>query len=333
MGVARWPVLAMALFAAGCSSSDGQQDHGIPGDGPGQTDGAVVDRQVAPTESGTDRRLPDAKPWPTKPCGFKTGTQDDVPAGTNSAFTMGGKPRLFLVLKVNVPAGYTGKLPVVFAYHGYASKAVNFNGGSWAAGSNKPHLKVVPEAVNPSAMPVWDFKANPGDSADIKFFDEMLGCLNAEFSVDNDRVHLVGTSMGGIFAAYVFTHRGNQVASFMTGSGGFATPFSYCSWPTAQLVAALTNKAAALIMWGGVDDKPSWDFNKAAKDTIQTLRGNGHFVVQCDHGLGHEWPDDINPYIYQFFEDHPRGVKPDPYASGLPSTKWGAWPSYCSVAP
>lgn len=60
----------------------------------------------------------------------------------------------------------------------------------------------------------------------------------------------------------------------------------------------------------------------------------GHFVVQCNHGLGHEWPDDgINSYLYQFFEDHPRGVKPDPYAAGLPSTKWGDWPSHCSIAP
>jgi poly(3-hydroxybutyrate) depolymerase len=327
-GAGRLAVIAICgALCSGCGSSNGQPDEG-PSPDLAISDSAGADRP--PTEAG---RL-DGKPGPTKPCGFKTGTQEDVAAGTNTAFTIGGQPRFFLVLKVNVPAGHAGKLPVVFAYHGYDSKAVNFNGGSWAAASNMPHLKVVPQAVNPSTMPVWDFESDPAASVDLRFFDEMLGCLNAEFPVDNDRVHVVGSSMGGIFAAYVFTHRGNQIASFALSSGGFATPFSYCTWSTAQLVASLGNRAPGLVIWGGPSDVAIWDFDAAAKSTIQTLRGNGHFVIQCNHGLGHDWSDEMNPFLYRFLEDHPRGVKPDPYAGGLPTTaKWGAWPSFCSIAP
>ncbi len=323
-----WSLVITALAA--CGSSSPAPD-------------AAADAAHAATEAGADHRLQaeagvdltrrDSKGAP-QPCGLKIGTSADVPAGTNDGLMIGGKARRFLVLKVNVPAGTTGKLPVVFVYHGYGSQAEHVDGGSWASSKNQPFLKVVPQAPSASIFPVWDFKANPDESSDVRFFDELLGCLRAELPVDDDRVHAIGSSMGGIFAAYLFTHRGDQLASFATVSGGFVSPFTFCSWPSAQLVAGLKTKAAGLIIWGGTSDQATWDFDAAAKTTTQTLRTNGHPVVQCDHGLGHEWPEDINPFLYRFFEDHPRGLTGDPYASGLPTgTPWGDWPTYCSVAP
>jgi predicted esterase len=322
--------LGVALVAlGGCGSSSAGPDTGLDAGGDrGALDGPAV---VGDRGPGSEQRPPDGTPVTPKLCGLKIGTGDDVAAGANT-LAIGGAQRSFLVLRINVPAGHTAKLPVVFAYHGYGSKAENFHGGSWAAASNFPHLKIVPQALNASALPVWDFQTDPKASKDLAFFDEILTCTDV--AVDLERVHLVGSSMGGIFAAYVFTHRGERVASFALNSGGFVTPWSYCTWASAQLVAALTNRAPALVIWGGPSDVATWDFDKAAKATIQTLRGSNHVVIQCNHGLGHEWSDELNPFLYRFFEDHPRGMKPEPYAGGLPTTaKWGPWPSFCSIAP
>jgi hypothetical protein len=49
--------------------------------------------------------------------------------------------------------------------------------------------------------------------------------------------------------------------------------------------------------------------------------------VDCNHGGGHcGAPANDIAAQWQFCKDHPFGVSPDPYASGLPSS----FPSYCT---
>lgn len=337
-------VLAVALFGCsakllGCSSSGGS--------GPDLTSADQSRVDLSTADRAADRELgPDgpakADGAPVKPCGFKIGTGANPTSGENTGFTIGGAKRRFLVLKENVPAGYTGKLPVVFTFHGYGGSVTSVNALAQPAAQNKPILKVVPQAIVNTAFPVWDFTSNPQESIDLRFFDEMLVCLAAELPIDLDRVHAIGGSIGAIFVDYLLTHRGDKLASVATMSGGFL-PFPksasyYYDWPYDTLLAGLKSKAAVMVYWGGPTDQGGgFDFHQGSLDAIQKLRANTHFVVRCMHDQGHDWSEQFTKFAFLFFEDHPRGVKPAPWASGLPKPPFPApdasWPGYCSIAP
>jgi len=331
-------LLAISIVMPGCSSN-GSTSPDLAAPDQGRAD-LSPDRGPGGKELGADAPRPDG-PTP-QPCGLTIGTGSDPTSGENTSFTLGGAKRRFLVLKENVPAGYTGKLPVVFSYHGFGGTVTSVNALSQPAPENKPFIKVVPQAVVNSAFPVWDFRTNPQDSIDLKFFDEMLTCLAAELPIDPDRVHAIGGSIGAIFVDYLLTYRGEKLASVATMSGGFL-PFSksasyYYEWPYDTLLAGLSHKAAAMVYWGGPTDQGGgFDFHQGAQDAIQKLRANTHFVVKCMHDQGHDWSETFTKFAFLFFEAHPRGVKPPPWTGGLPSPPFAApdtsWPSYCSIAP
>jgi len=332
--------ITAALLLIGCSGSDnGEPDSAVP-DGEGPLPGIEAGGDVAPVPpDGTTEQ--DSKPWPTQPCGFKTGSDSDLAGGWNVDFTMSGIKRKFYVLKINVPPGFSGKLPVVFVYGGWYSTAASFNNITAADAANKPFIKVVPQAVDTDTMPVWDFQTNPDQSVDVKFFDEMIGCLHAEFPIDTNRIHILGGSMGGHFVDYLVTHRGYAIASFMQLSGGFRifpqTESYYFNWPVDALLAKLANKMPGIVDWGGPTDiATGYDYHQGALEAIQKLKASGHFVATCNHGQGHDGGT-LAKFGYLFFEDHPRGVKPDPYVGGLPNpTPFGgadqSWPAYCAIA-
>ena len=84
-----------------------------------------------------------------------------------------------------------------------------------------------------------------------------------------------------------------------------------------------------VVSWGGEEDFIlDQDFDALAGSMMDTLSGDGHFVVGCDHGLGHELAPEMWPYAFQFFLDHPQGAATLPYESaGLPTQ----FPSYCFI--
>jgi hypothetical protein len=53
----------------------------------------------------------------------------------------------------------------------------------------------------------------------------------------------------------------------------------------------------------------------------------GRFSFICDHGQGHTVPADGPKAAWQFLQDHPFGVAPEPYAGGLPD----GFPKYCAL--
>ena len=55
---------------------------------------------------------------------------------------------------------------------------------------------------------------------------------------------------------------------------------------------------------------------------------HGSFVVNCNHGGGHcQAPPELQTAAWQFMKDHPWGVDPSPWASGIPS----GIPDYCEI--
>jgi hypothetical protein len=315
----------LLLTAPGCAKDKGSPD---------------ADLSPAVEVRVDGKKLPDAQ---LKSCGLKIGAIDDPATGDNTDFLIGGTKRRFYVLKVNVPAAYSGKLPVVFVYGGYYSTSVSFNKVSPADPANKPFLKIVPQSLSPQALPVWDFTSDPDQSADVRFFDEMIACLQAQIPIDTDRIHAVGSSAGGWWVDYLATHRGDVLASFAPISGGVFSPadlgYSFL-WPVSTLLGKLTTKPAALVTWGGpTDEVDGFSFHDASLESISLFRSNAMFAVRCMYDVGHAVPLESHfKFVHLFFEDHPRSVSPEPYAAGLPKATpfSGAdkdWPSLCSVAP
>lgn len=63
---------------------------------------------------------------------------------------------------------------------------------------------------------------------------------------------------------------------------------------------------------------------------LQGFKAAGGFVLDCKTAGGHcQDGGTLAPEVWAFFEAHPFGVTPEPYAAGLPSS----FPSSCMIVP
>jgi hypothetical protein len=155
---------------------------------------------------------------------------------------------------------------------------------------------------------------------DFLLADEIVACLAQANRIDPGHIHSVGMSAGGLQTTAFSFLRSSYVASVATFSGGMPDGFD----PAPQRA---DNKFAALIFDGGATDNVfGVDFKAASERYRSTLVDSGHFAALCDHGNGHEIPQDAGPSVAAFFAANPFGAWPSPYANGLPST----FPAYCT---
>jgi hypothetical protein len=73
------------------------------------------------------------------------------------------------------------------------------------------------------------------------------------------------------------------------------------------------------------------DFAAASATWLGEIKSGGGFGIDCNDGGNHlaffaSRAPPLKPVAWQFFKDHPFGVKPEPYTS-LPS----GFPSYCKI--
>ncbi len=104
---------------------------------------------------------------------------------------------------------------------------------------------------------------------------------------------------------------------FLSGlSGGFVLPQPFDSDYTPALMT----------VHGGVD-MVIVNFATTSATADQIFKDRRGFVMNCSHGGGHCGGAVVADQVWQFFKDHPYGVEPEPYASGLPPS----FPSYCQI--
>jgi predicted esterase len=179
------------------------------------------------------------------------------------------------------------------------------------------------------------------DNREALMFDAILECLETRWGVDEDRVHVVGFSMGGFVTDALGTVRGDALASAITFSGAYGNDDANLAglgmlagaidWPD----PTTTNRYAQVFLHGGTADTRSLSiitlhFDQFAANDAAFLRGLGHDVFLCDHGGGHTVPAGFrSTQIVSFFRDHPRGTTTSPYATALPAH----WPGYCAYVP
>jgi predicted esterase len=245
---------------------------------------------------------------------YSNGNCPELVEGMNKGFRVGENKRKF---RVSLPENPKGA-PVIFLWHwlgGSSLQAMNYLNFEGVSGAENAIL-VAPQTDGYSYE--WRFDKPSAANPDLLFFDDMLRCLYEEYQIDLDRVYATGMSAGGLWSSSLIVHRSERFAAIAPLSGGALEP----AYQTP------VDAIPVLLFWGGESDTyAGFSFDTANELFSGFLQDDGHFVAECDHGEGHTFPPEVFPAMWSFFESHPKGVEPEPYASGLPAS----FPDYCSV--
>ena len=239
--------------------------------------------------------------------------------GRTGDFPSGTTPREY---ELHLPDGYDGSTPtpLVVVFHGIGSSIEAMLGSEnlLDEASRTGHIVIAPQALERGGTAAWDPIGDPAYNLDIALFDDMVFCMSEQYNIDPDRVHVTGMSLGGIFTGTLIATRSDVIASAAPFSGGLFRQKVEGWEPTPTLVS-----------WGGVEDTYyGQNFHDLAALLTERLMEDEHFVISCNHGLGHSLAAELWPYAFRFLMDHPRGVEPLPYAEGsLPEE----FPEYCAV--
>ena len=166
-------------------------------------------------------------------------------------------------------------------------------------------------------------------TGDFDTADQVVACSLQQNRINPSRIYTTGDSAGGLQAVWMAYARSGYLAAVAPLSGGLVGEDGIYADPTTSPQDP-SNVPAALVTHGaeGVN-VVIIDFAVASAAYEADIASKGGFSVNCNTGGGHvSGPPQICPAIWQFFQDHPFGVKDD-YTSGLPSV----FPSYCQIGP
>lgn len=212
----------------------------------------------------------------------------------------------------------SGKLPVVFVFHGhggnadFARRRINIQDYYKEAVvvfmEGLPGRKV--PGIDPNGtMNGWQIFADDLESRDLKFFDKILTELHMDNMIDDSRIYLVGHSNGARFVNVLWKERGNKITAICSASaqGGKlisgAVPISVWMYMgkddkivsfESQNNSVPIVKANLRITADGKTDHEKMIF----EGTDQT-----ELVVQQSNA-GHEFPRQSLPEIVAFFKRH-----------------------------
>lgn len=212
--------------------------------------------------------------------------------------------------------------PLVFVFHGHGGTAKN------AANKMAVHEHWADAVVvYPQGLPTpgkltdpegkkngWQHAAGDQADRDLKFFDEMLKSLKADFKIDEKRVYTTGHSNGGHFTHLLWAERG-EVFAAVAPSGSTAGPLTKSFKPKPCLHIA-----------GAEDPLVKFEWQKATMDAVQKLNGcatdgkpwqpsakptgtqyeskGGTPLVALVYPGGHQFPADGAQRIAAFFKEH-----------------------------
>jgi polyhydroxybutyrate depolymerase len=283
-----------SLTATGCGVS--QSDGAVPTADAGPkpvVDGGVADASPA---------QPDATTGGSSGCGLVPPT-----SGGGKTILVNGVSRSYVLA---VPTNYdrARSYPLIFAFHGLGgsgSQAQLYFG--LAQATQGQAIIVYPDAMGSSRA--WGI-SGASATADLAFFDALVGAMTSSLCVDSTRIFATGHSMGGYFSNTLGCARGDTLRAIAPVAGG--GPYLSCS----------TGKVAAWIFAASDDTVVSSSAGAASRD--HWLRKNGcasttrpvgpgacvaydacdpaHPVQWCLESTGgHGWPSYGGQAIWSFF--------------------------------
>jgi poly(3-hydroxybutyrate) depolymerase len=158
-----------------------------------------------------------------------------------------------------------------------------------------------------------------GDAVTWDIVDQFVACAVRDHNINPRRIYAVGCSAGGLQSGCMAARRSSYVAAVAPNSGGVTLPLPY------QDPAHIP---AVFAMHGGPGDTVVINFGDASRSLATMTKNAGGFAVECNHGIAHCMaPADLHAAAFEFLYAHPFGIKPSPYAGGLPPN----FPSYCQI--
>lgn len=154
-------------------------------------------------------------------------------------------------------------------------------------------------------------------AGDLEIADQIVACAVRDHAIDPARIYTTGCSAGGFQSGSMALLRAGYVAAAVTNSGGLALP-------------ALPKQARlpAVMTIYGLSPLELVDLRQMSHALSELVTAASGFAIDCDTGSSVcRTSPELQSAGWQFLQDHPYGVEPEPYALGLPST----FPSYCQV--
>jgi len=277
-------------------------------------------------------------PLPT----YSGGTCPAIAPGRNT-IRSGGADRQFLLV-VPEGLGESEVLPVMTVWHhlGGDAEGILEKGGIQAAVNELRMLAILPEKKGDVRLPIvgsdmcWPFLDLFDDARveeEARFWEDMLACVAANYSINESCVSTVGVSAGALWTAVLMQTRSERLASAIVLSGGTGPALGLGVGDVRRWEGA-AHKLPVLVLNGGDTDQCLVNFEVASDNLEAGLEADGHFIEECVHNCGHAVPP-VDPAVglaslYRFVLDHPYWLSPgtSPYqTSGMPSSA----PSWCAI--
>ncbi|MEZ6145198.1 MAG: PHB depolymerase family esterase [Planctomycetaceae bacterium] len=190
-----------------------------------------------------------------------------------------------------VPHSLLDPAPVVFALHGIGDSPESMAGYSQLdrLAADNGFLLVYPAAHSAMWTSMQFDPDNLDANPDVIFFDRLLMNIAQRFSIDRDRIYVVGMSNGATFAQLLVAARSSEIAAVVAHSGskprGLLQPDIHR--PLLLIVGDEDNESAAI-----------------QADAAQYL-ADGHDVQLITvPGLAHEWSVRHNSLLWEFLSEH-----------------------------
>ncbi len=326
--VRRFLFTCLALSCFACESTPAVTTSGALSADASGADASGADSGSAGADTQVDVPPADVPPpeLPAAPVPY-AGECPAFVSGNNTIESAGFK-RSF---KLYLPAEPTGA-PVLFLWHGLGDNASHFATSSGAKGLATKYgiITIVPAACAESSATkgcdpgLFTWASDGSKDADVRFFDDVTACLDQNYATDRKRIYTAGFSAGALWSTWLLMHRADRLAAAVVFSGGVMDAIPYVQ-PAYKL--------PVLVAWGGEQDQFGGGLVKFAETSAELragLRKDGHYVLACDHGLGHTVPADGLKFGLTFLLAHSWKDGSSPYTTeALPAV----FPKYCTPDP
>ena len=245
--------------------------------------------------------------------------------GTDT-FPSGGRDRTVTMV---VPTDVSSGMPLVYFFHGLLDPGLIPVPTSYMANGLRlqalaDELGVVfalPQAGTMTRMGfefyLWDLEdfASP----DIQLYDDLRACAHQALGIDLRRVHAIGNSGGALFTTVLIGSRADTLASIVELSGGSDIDMLTFDEPLAAYRTPAVAVPTLLVTGGATDQWPGGgmtliDFDSSTKSLARQLSDDGHYVVLCEHQLGHTVPPNGMTAAEVWVSSHAFG-DPSPFAA------------------
>ena len=206
---------------------------------------------------------------------------DALEPGESTCFSVDGQDRsLYLALPGEE---FEGPRPILVAFNGTGGSGPGFfEAENLQSYVDAGFIVVAPSSIgNGTVFPVWDAMHSPNDeeypNSDLNFFDAALGCTQAHYQVDKNRMYVTGHSAGGIMTNYVLQRRSEILAGGIVASG-------IMSLTKPEEIETL-DSMAVVVTWGG--DNDDWSGESDGNNSDDEEEG-GEGAPPCDTEAGEE---------------------------------------------